>query len=317
MQRYIAGRILLVIPTLFGVSLIIFVIMRLLPGDVAVIALGGGQGVSEEQIAQYRTELGLDRPKWRQYIDWVSDLARLDAGRSLLTKAPISEELSNRLPVTGELALGAVLVSTLIALPVGVLSAVNQDRWPDYLGRVLSIAGLALPIFWIQTLVRNLILPKYVGWLPPPGYAGPLEDLGKNLQQMWLPVLLLGYAQSALISRLTRSTMLDVLREDYIRTARAKGLRERGVVIRHAVRNALLPVITLAAIQLGTLLGGAVITESVFGLPGVGRYVLDAIRNRDYPIVQAVIVLIAAVYVVLNLIVDLLYGWVDPRVRLS
>lgn len=317
MQRYIAGRILLVIPTLFGVSLIIFVIMRLLPGDVAVIALGGGQGVSEEQIAQYRTELGLDRPKWRQYVDWVSDLARLDAGRSLLTKAPISEELSNRLPVTGELALGAVLVSTLIALPVGVLSAVNQDRWPDYLGRVLSIAGLALPIFWIQTLVRNLILPKYVGWLPPPGYAGPLEDLGKNLQQMWLPVLLLGYAQSALISRLTRSTMLDVLREDYIRTARAKGLRERGVVIRHAVRNALLPVITLAAIQLGTLLGGAVITESVFGLPGVGRYVLDAIRNRDYPIVQAVIVLIAAVYVFLNLIVDLLYGWVDPRVRLS
>lgn len=317
MQRYIAGRLLLLVPTLFGVSLIIFVIMRLLPGDVAVIALGGGQGVSEQQIAEYRKELGLDRPLAVQYAEWVGGLLRLDAGTSLLTKASISSELKNRVPVTAELALGAVLLSTLIALPVGVLSAVYQDRWPDYFFRVFSILGIALPIFWIQSLVRNLILPKYIGWLPPPGYAGPLENLGKNLQQMWLPVLLLGYAQSAIISRLTRSTMLDVLREDYIRTARAKGLRERGVVIRHAVRNALLPVITLAAIQLGTLLGGAVITESVFGLPGVGRYVLDAIRNRDYPIVQAVIVLIAALYVVLNLIVDLIYGWVDPRVRLS
>lgn len=317
MQRYIAGRLLLLLPTLLGVSVIIFVIMRLLPGDVAVIALGGSQGVSEEQIAQYRKELGLDRPLAVQYAEWIWGLVRLDAGRSLLTKAPISEELANRLPVTGELALGAVVLSTLIALPVGILSAIYQDRLPDYLFRIFSIAGIALPIFWIQSLVRNLILPKYVHWLPPPGYADPWEDLSRNLQQMWLPVLLLGYAQSAIISRLTRSTMLDVLREDYIRTARAKGLKERRVVIRHAVRNALLPVITLAAIQLGTLLGGAVITESVFGLPGVGRYVIDAIRNRDYPIVQAVIVLIASVYVILNLLVDLVYGWVDPRVRLA
>ena len=316
MQRYVAGRMLLLIPTLFGVSLIIFVIMRMLPGDVAQVALGGGQGVSEAQIKQFRKDLGLDRPIAVQYVEWIGGLLRLNAGKSLLTKAPITEELKSRLPVTAELAIGAVILSTLIALPVGILSAIYQDRGPDYVFRVFSIVGIALPIFWIQTLVRNLLLPKYIGWLPPPGYVDPWEDLFKNLQQMWLPVLLLGYAQSAIISRLTRSTMLDVLREDYIRTARAKGLRERGVIIRHAVRNALLPVITLAAIQLGTLLGGAVITESVFGLPGVGRYVLDAIRNRDYPIVQAVIVMIAGVYVVLNLIVDLLYGWVDPRVRL-
>lgn len=316
-QRYIAGRVLLLVPTLFGVSVIIFVIMRLLPGDVTEIALGGAQGVSEEQKAQFRTDLGLDRPLVVQYAEWVGGLVRFDAGTSLLTKASISGELKNRLPVTAELALGAVILSTLIALPVGILSAIYQDRLPDYFFRIFSIAGLALPIFWIQTLVRNLFLPKYVGWLPPPGYSDPWEDLARNLQQMWLPIVLLGYAQSAIISRLTRSTMLDVLREDYIRTARAKGLRERAVVIKHAVRNALLPVITLAAIQLGTLLGGAVITESVFGLPGVGRYVVDAIRNRDYPIVQAVIVLIAAVYVVLNLLVDLLYGWVDPRVRLA
>lgn len=317
MQRYIAGRLLLLLPTLFGVSVIIFVIMRMLPGDVALIALGGGQGVSEEQIAQYRKDLGLNRPLPVQYAEWVGGLVRLDPGKSLLTKAPIRNEMKDRLPVTAELALGAVLLSTLIALPVGILSAIYQDRWPDYIFRIISILGIALPIFWIQSLVRNLILPKYVHWLPPPGYVEPWDDLLGNLQRMWLPVLLLGYAQSAIISRLTRSTMLDVLREDYIRTARAKGLRERGIIIRHAVRNALLPVITLAAIQLGTLLGGAVITESVFGLPGVGRYVLDAIRNRDYPIVQAVIVLIAAVYVVLNLLVDLIYGWVDPRVRLS
>jgi peptide/nickel transport system permease protein len=305
------------VPTLLGVSMIIFVIMRLLPGDVVEVALGGAQGVTEEQKAQYRHELGLERPWPQQYVEWVGGLLRLDAGTSLFTKASISEELKNRLPVTLELAAGAILLSTMIALPVGVLSAMYQDRAPDYFFRVFSILGIALPIFWIQTLVRNLILPKYLHWLPPPGYVEPWVDLGRNLQQIWLPVLLLGYAQSAIVSRLTRSTMLDVLREDYIRTARAKGLRERGVVMRHALRNALLPVITLATIQLGVLLGGAVITESVFGLPGVGRYVLDSIRNRDYPVVQAVIVLIAVVYAMLNLVVDLLYGWIDPRIRLN
>jgi peptide/nickel transport system permease protein len=316
-QRYVAGRLLLLVPTLVGVSMIIFAIMRLLPGDVVEIALGGAQGVTEAQKEQYRKELGLDSPWPQQYVEWVGGLVRFDAGKSLFTKASISGELKNRLPVTAELAVGAVILSTLIALPVGVLSAVYQDRAPDYFFRVFSILGIALPVFWIQTLVRNLLLPKYLHWLPPPGYTEPWVDLAKNLQQLWLPVLLLGYAQSAIISRLTRSTMLDVLREDFIRTARAKGLRERGVITRHALRNALLPVVTLATIQLGTLLGGAVITESVFGLPGVGRYVLDSIRNRDYPVVQAVIVLIATVYAVLNLIVDLLYGWIDPRIRLT
>lgn len=317
MQRYIVGRILLLFPTLIGVSLIIFVIMRLLPGDVAAAALGGGTGVSEEQLAQYRNDLGLNDPIPVQYLDWLGGLVRLDPGRSLLTKVPIRDELKNRLPVTAELAIGAVLLSTLIALPLGVLSALYQDRWPDYIFRLFSIAGLALPLFWIQSLVRNLILPKYVGWLPPPGYEQLWQNPAKNLAQMWLPVLLLGYAQSAIITRMTRSTMLDVLREDYVRTARAKGLASRAVILRHAVRNALLPVLTLAAIQLGTLLGGAAITESIFGLPGVGGFVVGAIRNRDYPIVQAVVMLVASIYVVLNLIVDLMYGWIDPRVRLA
>jgi peptide/nickel transport system permease protein len=316
-RNYVIGRVLLLIPTLFGVSLIIFVIMRLLPGDVAVVALGGGQGVSEQQIQDYRRRLGLDRPIPVQYADWVGGLLRLDLGRSLLTNQPIRDDLLKRLPVTMELAFGAVLLSVVIALPVGILSAVFQDRWPDYLVRLFSITGLALPVFWVQTLVRNLLLPKYVGWLPPPGYANLWEDFGKNLQQIWLPVVLLGYYQSAVIARMTRSTMLDVLREDYIRTAWAKGLHRSAIILRHATRNALLPVITLAAIQLGVLLGGAAITESVFALPGIGRYVVDAINNRDYPIVQAVVMLVAAIYVLLNLAVDLVYGIIDPRVRLA
>jgi peptide/nickel transport system permease protein len=317
LQRYIAGRLLLLVPTLIGVSLILFTIMRVLPGDVTYVVLGGGQGVSEAQIAQFRQELGLNDPLALQYAKWAGGVARLDFGKSLLTKTSITTELKNRLPVTLELAFGAVLLSILIAIPAGVFSAVYQDRWPDYILRIVSILGIALPIFFIQGLVRNLILPKYFHWLPPPGFVSLWEDPIGNLQRMWLPILLLGYAQSALVSRLARSTTLDVLREDYIRTARAKGLRERGVIVRHAVRNALLPVITLAAIQFGTLLGGAVITESIFGLPGVGRFVIDGIRNRDYPVVQAVIVLIAGIYVILNLLVDLIYGWVDPRVRLS
>ena len=317
MRNYVLGRLLLLVPTLIGVSLIVFVTMRLLPGDVVEVSLGSAQNVTAEQKEQLRRDLGLNKPWTVQYFDWVGGLLRLDAGKSIFSKAPIAEELKSRIPVTLELALGAVLVSALIAIPTGVLSAVHQDKAPDYVIRVFSILGLALPLFWVQTLVRNLILPKYVGWLPPAGYADIWDDFGKNLAQMWLPVLLLGYYQSAIISRMTRSTMLDVLREDYIRTARAKGLRARHVLLRHALRNALLPVVTLATIQLGTLLGGAVITESVFALPGIGRYVVDAIRNRDYPVVQAVIIFIAVLYAVLNLVVDLLYGWLDPRIRLN
>ncbi len=316
-QRYVIGRVLLIVPTIIGVSLIVFVIMRMLPGDVAVAALGGGQGVSQEQIARYREQLGLDDPLPVQYAEWAGGLLRLDFGRSLLTGQSINEDITNRLPVTAELALGAILLSLVIALPTGILSAVYQDRPADYLIRLFSIAGLALPVFWIQTLVRNLLLPKYFDWIPPPGYARPWEDFLTNLEQMWLPVLILGYFQSAVISRLARSTMLDVLREDYIRTAWAKGLRGRAVIIRHAARNALLPVLTLAAVQLGVLLGGAAITESVFALPGIGRFVVDAINNRDYPVVQAIVMLVAAIYVLLNLAVDLLYGVIDPRVRLA
>jgi peptide/nickel transport system permease protein len=317
MQRYILGRLALLVPTLIGVSMIVFVIMRLLPGDPVEVITGGGQGVTEAQRQQLREQLGLTKPRVVQYAEWAGGLLRFDLGRSVLNGDPIARDLKKRLPVTAELAFGAVAVSVLIAVPLGMLSAVYQDRAPDYALRLVAICGLALPIFWIQSLVRNLLLPKYFGWLPPPGYASPWDDPGKNLAQMFLPVLLLGYYQSALIMRKTRSTMLDVLREDYIRTARAKGLRDRSVMLRHATRNALLPVLTLAAVQLGALLGGAAITESVFALPGIGTYVVDAILKRDYPVVQAVVMLVATVFVLLNLLVDLLYGVIDPRVRLA
>jgi peptide/nickel transport system permease protein len=316
LQRYIAGRLLLILPTLIGVSLIVFFIMRIIPGDPVEVILGG-EGGSEAQKARLREQLGLDRPKVVQYLDWAGSMLRLDFGTSVLNGDPIGDDIANRLPVTAELAFGAVLISTLIALPLGICSAIYQDRLPDYAFRLFALLGLALPIFVIQTLVRNLILPKYFGWLPPPGYADPWDDPGRHIQQIFLPVLLLGYYQSAIITRMARSTMLDVLREDYIRTAWAKGLRGRAVVLRHAVRNALLPVLTLAAIQLGALLGGAAITESVFTLPGLGTYVVDAILKRDYPVVQAVVMLVATVFVLLNLVVDLLYGVIDPRVRLA
>lgn len=316
MQRYIAGRLLLIFPTLVGVSLIVFFIMRIIPGDPVEVILGG-EGGSEAQKARLRQQLGLDRPKAVQYLDWAGGMLRLDFGTSVLNGDPIGDDIANRLPVTAELAFGAVLISTLIALPLGIFSAIYQDRLPDYGFRLFALLGLALPIFVIQTLVRNLILPKYFGWLPPPGYADPWDNPGRHIQQIFLPMILLGYYQSAIITRMARSTMLDVLREDYIRTAWAKGLRGRAVVLRHAVRNALLPVLTLAAIQLGALLGGAAITESVFTLPGLGTYVVDAILKRDYPVVQAVVMLVATVFVLLNLVVDLLYGVIDPRVRLA
>lgn len=209
-----------------------------------------------------------------------------------------------------------MLVSIVIAVPLGTASAVYHNQPFDYFARVVSLAGLALPLFSLQTLVRNLVLPKYFDWLPPPGYAEIWEDPALNLQQVWLPILLLGFSQAAIPARLVRSSMLDVLREDYMRTARAKGLRNSVAVIRHGTRNALLPVMALAGLQLGALLGGTVITESIFGLPGIGRYVLDGIRNRDYPVIQTVVLLTATSYLGLNLVVDTLYAFVDPRISL-
>jgi peptide/nickel transport system permease protein len=315
MHRYIANRLLLAIPTLIAVTVMVFFIMRVAPGDVVDVIAGEGK-VSEEQKAKIRDQLGLNDPLPVQYLVWLRGLVTLQPGTSLLTGRSIVSEVQKRVPVTLQLALGAIVVSLLIAIPIGTISALRQDSPVDYLFRVLSVGGLSLPGFWLATLIL-LLLNRQFGWLPPIQYKSPFQDFGSNLSHMLLPTLILGYALSAVVARMTRSSMLEVLRDDYIRTARAKGLRNRAVVIRHALKNALLPVITITGAQLGYLIGGSVIMESIFVIPGMGQYTLDGIQNRDYPVIQFAIVFLAGVQVLTNLITDLSYGVLDPRIRLG
>jgi peptide/nickel transport system permease protein len=318
MIGYIGRRLLGLIPILIGISLVVFLIMRLLPGDVAAMILGGnedgGSAASPEAIAALREQLGLNQPLWMQYFSWIWGLLQLDAGNSLWSGRPVFAEIGERLPLTLELAFLALLLSMVIAIPIGVYSAVRQDSWIDYLMRSISITGLAVPNFWIGTMVI-LFLTLWFNWAPPLGYVDFTRDPLVNLQQLIWPALVLGFSNAALISRMTRSTMLEVLQEDYVRTARAKGLKPRAVLGKHALRNAVLPVLTLGAIELGGLLGGTVVMETIFTLPGLGRYLVDAIYHRDYPVVQTIILLMGVLYVVLNLIVDILYGVFDPRIR--
>jgi len=317
MHKYVIRRLLMMIPILFGVSLVVFFIMRMVPGDVATMILmgpAGDVGARQEDIAALREKLGLDRPLALQYLSWVGGLLTLNVGDSLWSGRPIFEEVLERFPLTLELSALSILISVVIALGTGIFSAVRQDTWIDYLFRAVSIAGLSVPNFWLGTMVI-LILSRYFFWSPPLGYTRFFEDPLTNLQQMIWPAVILGYSLAAVTSRMTRSSLLEVLREDYIRTAWAKGLSERIIVMRHAFRNALLPVLTLSAIQLGTLLGGTVIMETIFTLPGIGRYLVDSIFHRDYPVTQTIITIMAVKFVFINLIVDLLYGLIDPRIR--
>ena len=315
MFRYVARRLVATLPVLAVVSVIVFAIMRVAPGNVAQMLLSGESGGASAQDAQELSrQLGLDRPYPVQYLSFVGGLLRLDPGTSLWTKEPILRELWHRLPVTLELTLLAVVISWTIALPTGVLSAIYQDTWVDYAFRILTVAGLAVPAFWGGTLLV-LLLVKQLHWMPPLGYVSPFVDLRLNLQQFIWPALIIGYATAAILSRITRSAVLEVLREDYVRTARAKGLSGLVVVGRHVLKNALAPVVTLSAVQMGNLLGGAVVSETIFTLPGVGRFLVDAILHRDYPVVQTIVILFAAVVVMLNLVTDVLYSWFDPRTR--
>lgn len=316
MTEYIIRRLLLMIPTLLVVSLIVFTIMRVIPGDVAaLIATRGGEGIaSQEDIAALREKIGLNDPLPIQYAKFIFGLVRFDVGNSLWSGRPVIAELLSRLPLTVELALLAVTTSVSIAIPIGVMSAMRQDTWVDYVFRVISISGLALPSFWLGVLII-LFLSIYFRWIPPLGYTDVFVDPWKNIQQMIWPALALGFRLSAIVSRMTRSTMLEVLREDYIRTAWAKGLRERVIIFRHALKNALLPVITITGLQLGVLLGGTVIAETIFTLPGVGRFLIDSINHRDYPVVQTIVMWLAIVFSFINLSVDLAYAWLNPRIR--
>ncbi len=317
MHKYVIRRLLMVIPILFGVSLVVFFIMRMVPGDVATMILmgpTGDVGARQEDIAALREKLGLDRPLAIQYLSWVGGMLTLNVGDSLWSGRPIFEEVLERFPLTLELAALSIVISVFIALLTGILAAVRQNTWIDYVFRAVSIAGLSVPNFWLGTMVI-LILSRYFFWSPPLGYTSFTDDPLVNLQQMIWPAVILGYSLAAVTSRMTRSSLLEVLREDYIRTAWAKGLSERVIVMRHAFRNALLPVLTLSAIQLGTLLGGTVIMETIFTLPGIGRYLVDSVFHRDYPVTQTIITIMAVKFVFINLIVDLLYGLIDPRIR--
>lgn len=321
MATYIVRRLFGLIPILIGISVIVFLIMRMLPGDVAsMILMGGGEdstsGASAEAVAQLRDQLGLNAPLYQQYAEWMWGLLRLDAGVSLWTQKPVFDEIFSRLPLTLELAMMGLTLSLVIAIPVGVISALKQNSWLDYLFRSVSIAGLALPSFWLATMLI-LCLTIWFNWTPPLGYVSFAQNPWVNIQQLFLPAIVIGYSNAAVIARMTRSAMLEVLREDYVRTAWAKGLNLRSILSVHALRNAMLPILTLAAIELGHLLSGTVVMETIFTLPGIGRYLIDAIFHRDYPVVQAIILLMGVVFVLLNLLVDVLYGVLDPRIRYS
>ena len=313
MRRYVVGRLLLMIPTLVGVAVVTFVIMRAVPGDIVALRYSGS-AVSQDVIDQERRLLGLDHPMWAQFVDWMSAAARLDFGVSLWTNHSVIEEIQIRLPLSIELAIIATIFAVSLAVPLGVLAAVKQDTWMDYAIRVFSIGGLAMPSFWIGILMI-LALIVFIRWAPPVTFTPFFQDPIANLAQLILPAVAVGYRYSAVAMRMTRSSVLEVLREDYVRTARAKGVAERLVVVRHALRNSLLPVVTVISLEFAFLIGGLVVTEQVFNLNGLGKLLVDAVAHRDYPLIQALVLVLAAVFVFVNFVVDMLYVVLDPRVR--
>jgi peptide/nickel transport system permease protein len=314
MQKYTIRRLLLAIPVLLISSLIVFGLMRVMPGDALVALMGESGNVGEKELAKLRKELGLDRPYHEQYLLWVWQMVSFNPGHSIFTNEPIPVALKKAIPVTLELASLAILLAVTIAIPVGVLSATRQDTASDYVGRVVAVSGLSFPDFWLGTLLITFAA-IWFQWIPPLGYVSFWESPWQNLQQFLLPAAVLGFRLSAATMRMTRSTVLEVLREDYVRTAWAKGLAGGIVVYKHALKNALIPVVTIVGGQLGTLLAGTVVVETIFALPGMGRLTIEAILFRDYPVVQTNVMLVASTLVTLNLIVDLTYAWLDPRIR--
>jgi peptide/nickel transport system permease protein len=314
MRAYVIRRLLLMVPVLAGVSVIIFVILRAIPGDAIDAQLGDSGNLSKDERAQARRELGLDKPLWQQYVIWSGNVLRGDFGRSYQSKRLVSAELRKRIPVTAELATITFLVVVATGVPIGIFSAARRDSRADYVARSLSVLALSAPTFWIGIMFL-FAASRYFSYFPPIGQGFNLfSDPKENLQSMAFPALTLAAPLSAVSMRLTRSQMLEVLRQDYVRTAWAKGLRERQIITRHALKNALIPVITVLGVQLGALLGGTVITEQVFSIPGTGALLRNAIFQRDYPLVQAIVLFLALVFVVLNLLVDLLYARLDPRI---
>ena len=312
MSRYIARRLILLIPTLLLVTLLVFSIIRLLPGNIVVLMMSE-QGYASDR-AKLEQMLGLDQPFYRQYLTYLGHVSKGDFGVSFWTKEPVLDEIVRRLPVSLELALLAMCCGLLIALPAGILSAIRQDSWVDYLFRTVAVGGLSIPGFWMATVII-VSASIYWKWVPPMRFTPFFRDPLANLSQFIIPAVILGFALSASVMRMMRSMMLEVLREDYVRTAWAKGLHESAVIARHVLKNAMIPVVTIMGLQLSALIGGAVIMESIFVLPGMGRFLIDAITWRDYPVIQGINLFLATGVIVLNLLIDLLYALLDPRIR--
>ena len=316
MGSYIIRRLLIAIPSLIIVTILIAGLIRLQPGDVVMAMLSEAGYLSDEEIEEMRRNLGLHRSFPVQYADWMGGVLRGDLGVSLWSGRDVLETLATRSRVSVQLALMAMTVAVMAAVPLGILSAVKQNTWMDYAARMFSITGLSVPDFFLATMLLY-VLSVWVGWLPDFGYTPPWEDPWANVQAFIFPSLIVGYRFSAISARMTRSAMLEVLRQDYVRTARSKGLMERAIIVKHALRNALIPVVTIMGSQLSFLLGGLVIIEVVFSLPGVGTMGFEAIQVRDYPVVQGVVLFTALLFIGANLLVDLSYAVIDPRIRYS
>ncbi|MGI4940453.1 MAG: ABC transporter permease [Janthinobacterium lividum] len=313
MRGHLAGRLLQVIPTIVLVSMLVFALQQLMPGDPAVVLAGEERG-DPVVLAQIRSELWLDRSIPVQYLHWVGGVLHGDLGFSWRIRQPVAALVAEKLPVTLQLGAMAFVIALCIGVPMGILSAAQRNRPLDYIANLIGLAGLSTPNFWLGIMLILLVSVK-LGWLPPSGYVPLAEDWRQSLATTIMPAFVLGNSIAAVLMRHTRSAMLGALDQDYIRTARAKGLRESRVVLRHAFRNALVPVVTLGALELGTLLSGAVLTEQVFSIPGFGKLVVDAVFNRDYPVVQGVVLVTAGLFILLNLLADVLYVVINPRLR--
>ncbi len=313
-MAFLIRRLLLTLPILFIVSVVCFSLINLIPGDPATVILG--PEASEQAKEQMREQLGLDKPIVVQYVDWLGGVLHGDLGKSLVDGTPVSQLILQRLPVTLELALGTFLVSLTIAVVAGILSASKRGTWVDYVSTGFALGGISIPHFWLG-MMFIIIFAVYLGWLPASGYVPFFEDPAANIAVMILPVLATGLRESAELMRMLRSSLLEELGSDYVRTAFSKGLSRRVVVIRHAVRNALIPFVTASGLQIAALLGGLVVTEQVFQLPGVGRLIVESILERDYTVVQGAVLTVTIIVILINVLVDLLYAVIDPRIALS
>jgi peptide/nickel transport system permease protein len=323
MYRYIIKRVLLVVPTLIGAAALVFFMMRMIPGDICLVRLGsGGTSFTEKALANCHAEIGIDRPIWVQFVDFVWGFVHLDLGTSMWSGKPVIAEIAARFPVSLEIAILATVIAVIIAIPLGTISALRQNTWTDLFVRTFAISGIATPSFWLGIMSLLIVLDLtqiLIGhpWMPSINYVPLWRDPLQNLSIVILPAVTIGYRYSAVVMRMTRSAMLEVLREDYIRTARAKGLVHRLIINRHALKNAMLPVVTVIGIEFAFLIGGLVITEQVFNLNGVGRLMVQAVQNQDYTLTQGLVMLIVTIFVLTNLVIDVFYAWLDPRIRFT